>query len=79
MKCKFCKECKLYNKESRVCNMTAGMYYVDETEPAGCYREMVKKVKEDRKQVLWDIFFIAKGYIGAFILFWLYSSGRLMP
>lgn len=39
MKCKFYKKCKNYNEDSRVCNVTAGMYYEDGTEPAGCYRE----------------------------------------
>ena len=47
MKCKFRKICKWYDEESRVCNISGGMYYADETEPAGCWREMeIKRLKD---------------------------------
>jgi len=42
-KCKYCKTCALYDKTSRTCNKTGGMYY--EGRPAGCYREL--EAKED--------------------------------
>jgi len=40
-KCKYCKTCALYDKTSRTCNKTGGMYY--EGRPAGCYRSLNKK------------------------------------
>jgi hypothetical protein len=48
MKCKYYKKCPLYDETSRVCNKTAGMYYEDETEPAGCWRDMYKKEQEKK-------------------------------
>jgi len=42
-KCKFWKECKLYDPESKTCNQTGGRYYEDGERPAGCYKRMEKK------------------------------------
>jgi hypothetical protein len=39
-KCKFCKKCPKYDNLAHVCNQSGGMYYDDETRPAGCYRKM---------------------------------------
>ena len=50
MKCKFWKKCKKYSEVSNTCNKTGGMYYADETEPAGCYVEMEKKDKNKEMQ-----------------------------
>ena len=43
MKCKYWKKCKNYQDNSHTCNVSGGMYYADETEPAGCYRKKSKK------------------------------------
>jgi len=40
MRCKFCKTCPKYEELSHTCNKAGGMYYDDETRPAGCYRSM---------------------------------------
>ena len=45
MKCKFHKKCKFYDTLSRTCNKSGGMYYQDETRPAGCFRAMEKDAK----------------------------------
>jgi hypothetical protein len=43
MKCPFCKTCDLYDSNSRTCNETGGLYYEDETIPAGCFRKQEEK------------------------------------
>jgi len=48
MKCKYRKICPHYKEENHVCNKAGGMYYADETEPAGCYRRLEKAEKEGR-------------------------------
>ena len=44
MKCKYNKTCKLYRKNSVTCNEKDGMYYQDGIKPAGCYRDMEKRI-----------------------------------
>lgn len=41
-KCKYIKECKIYDSNSRICTKDRGMYYSHDR-PAGCYWEMEKK------------------------------------
>jgi hypothetical protein len=40
MKCRYWKECNEYNKLSRVCNISGGMYSLEVNEPAICYTKM---------------------------------------
>ena len=47
VKCKFWKKCKGYQDASVTCNINAGMYYADATEPAGCYRKMEGKEEKN--------------------------------
>jgi len=50
MKCKYRKVCELYDMKSELCTKKGGMYYANETEPAGCYVKMFEKEqKEDLK------------------------------
>ena len=42
-KCKYSKDCKLYNKLSPTCNDNGGMYYNDLTVGAGCFRDREEK------------------------------------
>ena len=43
MKCKYKKQCPLYDESSSTCNLNGGMYYEDGSSPAGCYRNMEAK------------------------------------
>jgi len=45
VKCPFWKICKHYDKDSWVCNEVGGMYY-GPGRPAGCYVQMMEKIKK---------------------------------
>lgn len=48
MKCKFYKICPNYTKENHTCNKSGGMYYANETEPAGCFVRLFLAEKDGR-------------------------------
>jgi len=50
MKCKYRKICPLYDKEDKLCNKDAGMYYANGTEPASCFIKMFKKEEEEKNR-----------------------------
>lgn len=52
-KCRFHKYCRIYDKESRVCNSDSqarNYYGIDE--PCGCYHEM--ELEEEKRRIDYD-------------------------
>ena len=41
-KCKFHRDCPLYNTGSNICKENGGLYYGNK-QPAGCFRDMEEK------------------------------------